>query len=61
MLWDGEVADHAELARLRHVTRVWMTQIMDLLNLSPDIQVQDRGVGSPLFHDPESRPRIRTL
>ena len=34
----GEVADYAELARLGHVTRARMTQIMDLLNLAPDIQ-----------------------
>ena len=35
---DGTVADYAELARLGHVTRARMSQIMDLLNLSPDIQ-----------------------
>jgi len=34
----GEVADYAELARLGHVTRARMTQIMNLLNLAPDIQ-----------------------
>ena len=34
----GEVADFAELARLGHVTRARMTQIMNLLNLAPDIQ-----------------------
>ena len=33
-----EVADYAELARLGHVTRARMTQIMSLLNLAPDIQ-----------------------
>jgi hypothetical protein len=35
---DGAVADYAELARLGHVTRPRMTQIMNLLNLAPDIQ-----------------------
>src|SRR5262245_19254116 len=35
---DGEVTDYAELARLGHVTRARMTQIMNLLNLTPDIQ-----------------------
>lgn len=35
---DGTVADYAELARLGHVTRARMSQIMDLLNLAPDIQ-----------------------
>ena len=34
----GEVADYAELARLAHVTRGRMTQIMNLLHLAPDIQ-----------------------
>jgi hypothetical protein len=34
----GEVADYAELARLGHVTRARVTQIMNLLNLAPDIQ-----------------------
>lgn len=41
--WDelvrtGEVKDYAELARLGHVTRARMSQIMNLLNLAPDIQ-----------------------
>ncbi len=34
----GEVRDYAELARLGHVTRARMTQVMNLLNLAPDIQ-----------------------
>jgi hypothetical protein len=34
----GEIRDYAELARLGHVTRARMTQIMNLLNLAPDIQ-----------------------
>ena len=34
----GEVADYAELARLAHVTRARLTQIMNLLHLAPDIQ-----------------------
>jgi hypothetical protein len=38
MIRDGVVADQAELARLGHVTRARVTQIMDLLMLSPDIQ-----------------------
>jgi len=36
----GAVADYAELARLGHVTRARMSQIMNLLNLAPDIQEQ---------------------
>jgi hypothetical protein len=35
---EGEVADYAELARLGHVTRARVTQIMNLLMLAPDIQ-----------------------
>lgn len=35
---DGTVADYAELARLGHVTRARMSQIVNLLNLAPDIQ-----------------------
>jgi hypothetical protein len=38
MLARGEVRDYAELARLGHVTRARVTQIMNLLNLAPDIQ-----------------------
>ena len=34
----GEVRDYADLARLGHVTRARMSQIMNLLLLAPDIQ-----------------------
>lgn len=34
----GEMRDYAEVARLGHVTRARMTQIMNLLNLAPEIQ-----------------------
>ncbi|MBP7430708.1 MAG: hypothetical protein KBC05_14840 [Candidatus Hydrogenedentes bacterium] len=34
----GEVKDQAEIARLGHVTRARVTQIMSLLHLAPDIQ-----------------------
>ena len=34
----GQVKDYAELARLGHVTRARITQIMNLLLLAPDIQ-----------------------
>lgn len=34
----GEVADYAELARLAHVTRARVTQIMSFLHLAPEIQ-----------------------
>lgn len=38
LIRDGVVADQAELARLGHVTRARITQIMNLLNLAPNIQ-----------------------
>ena len=38
MIQRGEVRDYAELARLGHVTRARVTQIMNLLNLAPNIQ-----------------------
>ena len=41
-----EVRDYADLARLGYVTRARITQIMNLLNLAPDIQ-QLLLVGSP--------------
>lgn len=34
----GEVRDYADLARLGYVTRARITQLMNLLNLAPDIQ-----------------------
>ena len=38
LIRDGVVADQAELARLGHVTRARLTQVMSLLNLAPNIQ-----------------------
>jgi len=38
MIRDGVVKDQAELASLGYVSRARMTQIMNLLNLAPDIQ-----------------------
>lgn len=38
LIREGVVADQSELARLSHVTQPRMTQIMNLLNLAPDIQ-----------------------
>ncbi len=40
MLERHEVKDYAELARVGHVTRARVTQIMNLLCLAPDIQEQ---------------------
>lgn len=38
LIRDGVVADQAELARLGHVSRARVTQILALLSLAPDIQ-----------------------
>jgi hypothetical protein len=38
MVERGEVRDYADLARLGYVTRARITQIMNLLNLAPNIQ-----------------------
>jgi hypothetical protein len=38
LIRDGIVMDQAELARLGHVSRARLTQIMGLLELSPNIQ-----------------------
>lgn len=38
LIRDGVATDYADLARLGHVTRGRMTQIMNLLNLAPEIQ-----------------------
>lgn len=40
LIRDGVVKDYAELARLGHVSRPRVTQVMNLLNLAPDIQEQ---------------------
>lgn len=38
LIRDGTVKDYAALARLGHVTRARITQIMNLLMLAPDVQ-----------------------
>src|SRR2546421_3682119 len=38
LIRDGAVADYAELARLGYVTRARLSQIMNLLQLAPDLQ-----------------------
>jgi hypothetical protein len=40
LIRQGAVSDYAELARLGHVTRARVSQIMNLLHLAPDIQEQ---------------------
>jgi hypothetical protein len=38
LIREGAVRDYAECARIGHVTRARVTQIMNLLHLAPDIQ-----------------------
>ena len=38
LIREGQVSDYADLARLGHVSRARITQIMNLLNLAPNIQ-----------------------
>lgn len=38
LIKEGVVSDRAELARLGHVSRARLTQVMNLLQLAPDIQ-----------------------
>jgi hypothetical protein len=38
LIRSGEVTSYAELARLGHVTRARLSQIMSLLSIAPDIQ-----------------------
>ena len=40
LLLEGKIRNYAELARRGHVTRARITQIMKLLDLSPDIREQ---------------------
>jgi len=56
------VKDFAELARVGHVTRARVTQIMNLLNLAPDIQEQI--IFMPLVmegHDPIKEWQVRPV
>ena len=62
LIRDGRVRDYADLARLGNVSRARLTQIMNLLNLAPDIQEAilflprtDRGF------DPISERRVRAI
>ncbi len=62
MVETGEVRDYADLARLGYVTRARMTQIMNLLNLAPDIQqsVLEGSIG-PRFTERTAREVLRSV
>ena len=57
-----EVRDYADLARLGYVTRARMTQIMNLLNLAPDIQEDILFLPNTLSgRDPVTERRMRQI
>ena len=59
----GEVRDYADLARLGYVSRARVTQIMNLLNLAPDIQQEllDIDAATEPFSMGESKLRKVTV
>lgn len=62
LIRDGEVTDQAELARLGHVSRARLTQILNLLCLAPDLQ--ERLLFLPQVHggrDPATERDLRPL
>lgn len=66
MLREGIVTGYADLARLGFVTRARMTQIMNLLNLAPDIQEQilllpARSQGREAIAERNLRPLVRIV
>jgi len=56
-----EVRDYADLARLGHVSRARITQIMNLLNLAPDIQQGILGWNSDEGGTPTSEHAARRV
>jgi hypothetical protein len=58
-----EVRDYADIARLGYVTRARITQIMNLLNLAPDIQERLLLLSGeqPGWHERELRPLARQV
>lgn len=62
LIREGAIADQAELARLGHVTRARATQIMNLLQLAPD--VQEKVLFLPLVlqgRDPIRERQLRSI
>jgi hypothetical protein len=66
MVRGGMVPNYAELARLGHVTRARLSQIMNLLQLAPDIQEailflpRTLGGAAPI-HERDLRPMTAML
>ncbi|WP_425619002.1 hypothetical protein NA78x_002729 [Anatilimnocola sp. NA78] len=66
LIREGLMTDQAELARLGHVTRARLTQIMNLLTLAPDIQeqillIQQTGPGRAPVTEKQLRPIYATF
>jgi hypothetical protein len=62
LIRDGVVRDHADLARLGHVSRARVSQIMDLLLLAPDIQEEILGFSAvEAGDDPVTERELRGI
>jgi hypothetical protein len=61
MLRAGSIQNIAEIGRLGHVTRARMSQIMALLDLSPDIQEQILFLNSGRLNERNIRPVLRCI
>jgi hypothetical protein len=62
LIQDGAVEDQAQLARVGHVTRARLTQIMNLLNLAPDIQEAILTLPAPeAGRDPVTEKQLRPV
>jgi hypothetical protein len=59
LLRSGQVANYAKLARLGHVTRARVSQVMGLLHLAPDLQ--ERLLFLPRTHSGRDRLTLRQL
>ena len=60
LIQQGVVSDQAELSRIGRVSRARITQIMNLLNLAPDIQEQVLlGTGSCVGRDAVTERTLR--
>ncbi len=56
-----EVRDYADLARLGYVTRARITQIMNLLNLAPDIQEEILGLDASVEKAVLAERQLRSI
>jgi len=62
LIRSGAITDQAELARLGHVSRARVTQIMNLLHLAPDIQEQVLFLPRVTAgHDPITERQLRAV